>query len=353
MKTRRLMYVVVCACFLALGALALASPPAPAGSYHLLKKISLPAAPGGSEYFDYITVDSDGRRVYVSHGTEVVVLDADKWTVVGTIGGLQRCHGVVLVKNLGKGFITDGDGEKVVIFDIKSLKVTGEVKTNQPDTDSLIYDPASKLIFTFNGNSKNSTVIDPVKEKVIKNIDLGGGVEFPVADGKGMIYDNNEEKNDVVAIDTKTLTIKARWPVAPAGTPVAMAMDRQHRRLFSSGRGPQMLVMMDADTGKVLQSFPISAGVDANVFEPETGLLFVATREGMIHIFHEDSPDKLSEVETVKTEYGAKTMGVDSKTHNLFLSTSDFDPPAAPTEKQPHPLPRAKPGNFRVLVYGK
>jgi hypothetical protein len=351
MKVRSLIYVVVCASFLALGALALASPPA--SSYHLLKKIPLAAAPGGGEYFDYITVDSDARRVYVSHGTEVVVLDADKWSVVGTIGGLQRCHGVALVKDLNKGFITDGDGEKVVIFDIKSLKVTGEVKTNQPDTDSLTYDPASKLIFTFNGDSKNSTVIDPLKQTVVKNIDLGGGVEFPVADGKGMIYDNNEEKNDVVAIDTKTLTIKARWPVAPAGTPVAMAMDRQHRRLFSSGRGPQMLVMLDADNGKVLQSFPITAGVDANVFEPETGLLFVSTREGMIHIFHEDSPDKLSEVETVKTEYGAKTMGVDSKTHNLFLSTSDFDPPAAPTAKQPNPLARAKPGNFRVLVYGK
>jgi hypothetical protein len=351
MKVRSLIYVVVCASFLALGALALASPPA--GSYHLLKKIPLAAAPGGGEYFDYITVDSDARRVYVSHGTEVVVLDADKWSVVGTIGGLQRCHGVALVKDLNKGFITDGDGEKVVIFDIKSLKVTGEVKTNQPDTDSLTYDPASKLIFTFNGDSKNSTVIDPLKQTVVKNIDLGGGVEFPVADGKGMIYDNNEEKNDVVAIDTKTLTIKARWPVAPAGTPVAMAMDRQHRRLFSSGRGPQMLVMLDTDNGKVLQSFPITAGVDANVFEPETGLLFVSTREGMIHIFHEDSPDKLSEVETVKTEYGAKTMGVDSKTHNLFLSTSDFDPPAAPTAKQPNPLARAKPGNFRVLVYGK
>ena len=350
MKVRFVQFFV-CASILVLGALALASPPA--GSYHLLKKISLPVAPGGGEYFDYITVDSDGRRVYISHGTEVVVLDADKWSVIGTIGGLQRCHGVALVKDLGKGFITDGDGQKVMIFDIKSLKVTGEVKTNQPDTDSLVYDPASKLIFTFNGDSKNTTVIDPAKQAVVKNIDLGGAVEFPVADGKGMIYDNNEEKNDVVAIDTKTLTVKARWPVAPAGTPVAMAMDRQHRRLFSAGRGPQMLVMMDADNGKVLQSFPISAGVDANVFEPETGLVFVSTREGMIHIYHEDSPDKLSEVETVKTEYGAKTMGVDSKTHNLFLSTSDFDPPAAPTEKQPHPLPRAKPGNFRVLIYGK
>jgi len=281
------------------------------------------------------------------------VLDADKGSVVGTIGGLQRCHGVALIKDLGKGFITDGQAEKVVIFDIKSLKVTGEVKTNQPDTDSIVYDPASKLLFTFNGNSKNSTVIDPAKGTVVKNIDLVGGVEFPVADGKGMIYDNNEDKNDIAAIDTKTLTVKARWPVAPAGTPVAMAMDRQHRRLFSAGRGPQMLVMMDADNGKVLQSFPITAGVDATIFEPETGMIFVSTREGMIHIFHEDSPDKLSEVETVKTEYGAKTMALDSKTHNLYVSTSDFDPPAAPTEKQPHPLPRAKPGNFRVLVYGR
>jgi hypothetical protein len=347
----RIAGIVVGLSLLLLGGYALA---APAGvSYHLLKKVSLPAAPGGGEYFDYITVDGPSRRVYVSHGTEIDVLDADKLTVVGTIGGLKRSHGVALVPELGKGFITDGDLEEVMIFDIKTLKVTGQVKTNQPDTDSLVYDPASKLIFTFNGNSKNTTVIDPAKETVIKTIDLGGGVEFPVADGKGMIFDNNEEKNDVVAIDTKALTIKSRWPVAPAGTPVAMAMDRQHRRLFSAGRGPQMLVMMDADNGKVLQSLPITAGVDATIFEPETGLVFVSTREGMIHIFHEDSPDKLSEVQTVKTEYGAKTMGLDPKTHNLFLSTSDFDPPLPPTEKQPNPLPRAKPGNFRLLVFGR
>jgi hypothetical protein len=132
-----------------------------------------------------------------------------------------------------------------------------------------------------------------------------------------------------------------------------MAMDRKNRRLFSGGRGPQMLVMMDADSGKIIQSFPITAGVDANIFDAETGMLFVSTREGMLHIYHEDTPDKLREVETIKTEYGAKTMGLDSKTHHLYLSTSDFDPPAPPTEKQPHPLPRAKPGNFRLLVYGR
>jgi YVTN family beta-propeller protein len=336
--------------FLVLSGLAPASPPT--GSYHLIKKVPLAAAPGGGEYFDYITADAPARRIYVSHGTEVVVLDADNFSVVGTIGGLKRCHGVALVSDLGKGFITDGDAQKVMVFDIKTLKVTGEIKT-EPDTDSIIYDPASKHVFTFNGDSKDTSVIDPVSEKVVKTIPLGGGVEFPAVDGKGMVYDNNEETNEVVAIDSKALTIKARWPVAPEGQAVALAIDRQHRRLFSSGRKPQFTVMMDADNGKVIQSFPISAGVDANVYDPETGMLFVSTREGMIHIFHEDSPDKLSEVETVKTEYGAKTMTLDSKTHNLILTTSDFDPPGPPTEKQPNPLPRAKPGNFRVLVYGR
>jgi len=345
-----LIFILFGACFLLSTH---AQPKAAAPSYHLIKTVSLPPAPGNIEYFDYITVDPDARRVYVSHGTEVVVLNADDYSVVGNIGGLKRCHGVVVIKGLGKGYITDGEAESVVIFDLKTLKVTGEVKTNQPDTDSIIYDPASKHLFTFNGNSHTATVIDPVKETVVKNIDLVGAVEFPAVDGKGMLYDNNEEKSDVAAIDTRTLTIKARWPVAPAGQAVAMAMDVKNRRLFSSGRNPQFTVMMDAENGKVIQSFPISAGVDANVFEPATGMLFVSTRDGMIHIFHEDSPDKLSEVETVKTEYGAKTMQLDSKTHNLFLSTSDFDPPAAPTERQPHPLPRAKQGNFRVLVYGR
>jgi len=272
---------------------------------------------------------------------------------VGTIPGLQRCHGVALVKELDKGFVSDGDAENVVIFDLKTLKVTGEVKTNQPETDSIIYDPASKHIFTFNGGSHNTTVIDPVKQTVLKNLDLVGAVEFPVADGKGMIYDNNLEKNDVAAVDSINVTVKARWPVVPAGAPVAMDMDRKNRRLFSAGRGPQMLVMMDADKGNVIQSYPITAGVDGIAFDSSTAMLFVSTREGMIHVYHEDTPDKLSEVDTVKTEYGAKTIGLDTKTHKLYLTTSDFDSPAAPTEKDPHPLPTRKPGNFRMLVYGR
>src|SRR4030081_2608531 len=227
--------------FALLGAVAMAAPGA---GYHLLTKISLGAAPGGGEYFDYVTIDSAARRVYITHGAEIKVLDADNFSVVGTISGLKRCHGILLLPELGKGFITDGDAAKVAVFDLKILKITGEIK-NSPDTDSIVYDPASKLIFTFNGDSKNATVIDPVKETIVKTIDLAGGVEQSVADGKGTIYDNNEEKNDIAVIDTKTLTVKARWPVAPAGSPVAMDMDREHRRLFSSGRGPKFLVVMD------------------------------------------------------------------------------------------------------------
>jgi DNA-binding beta-propeller fold protein YncE len=336
--------------FALLGAVVLASPPG--SGYHLIKKIPLGAAPGGGEYFDYVTVDSAARRVYLAHGAEVKVLDADNYSVVGTISGLKRCHGLIVLPELGKGFITDGDAAKVMVFDLKTLKITGEIKSSE-DTDSIVYDPASKLIFTFNGDSKNSTVIDPVKETVVKVIDMGGAVEQPVTDGKGTLYDNNEEKNDVTVVDTASLTIKSRWPVAPAGTPVAMAMDREHRRLFSSGRGPQFLVVMNADNGKVIQSLPISSGVDANVFEPETGLLFVSTRVGKLHIFHEDSPDKLTEVETLKTEFGAKTMNIDPKTHNLFLATADFGPAPAPTKKNPHPERKPIPGTFRVLIYGR
>ncbi|MCU1242336.1 MAG: hypothetical protein JWO71_3062 [Candidatus Acidoferrum typicum] len=348
MKKRSLALLLIS--FALLGAVALGNP---AGSgYHLIKKISLGAAPGGGEYFDYVTVDSAARRVYLAHGAEVKVLDADNFSLVGTISGLKRCHGVLVLPDLGKGFITDGDGAAVAVFDLKTLKITGKIKSS-PDTDSIVYDPASKLIFTFNGDSKNATVIDPVKETVVKVIDMGGAPEYPVADGKGAIYDDNEEKNDVAVVDTHNLTVKARWPVAPAGAPVGMEMDREHRRIFSVGRGPLFLVMMDADNGKIIQSLPISAGVDAAIFDPQSALLYISTRAGKIHIFHEDSPDKLTEVETVKTEYGAKTMGFDPKTHNLFLTTADFRPAPAPTKEDPHPERKPIPGTFRVLIYGR
>jgi DNA-binding beta-propeller fold protein YncE len=321
--------------------------------YHLLRKYSFGAAEGSTrEYFDYITVDSAARRVYISHGTEIKVIDADTGALIGNVTGLKQVHGVAVASEFGRGFISDGAQGKVIIFDLKSLKVIGEASADK-DADCVIYDPFSKRVFVMNGDPHNSTVIDAKSGSVVGTIELGGGPEFAVADGKGAVYINLEDKSELVAVDSRSLKIKSRWPVAPAGGPTALAIDVQHHRLFSAGRDPQMLVVLDSESGKVLQSFPISGGVDAAAYEPETGLIFASTREGLVHILHEDSPDKFSEVETIKTEIGAKTMGLDIKTHNLFLDTADFTQAPAPTAEQPHPRGAAIPGTFRVLVYGR
>ena len=342
---------LILGCLLFAAATAVARPPE--GGYHQLKKYALSSAEGSTgEYFDYIYVDSSARRVYLSHGTEVKVISADDGAVVGNIPGFKRDHGIAIASEFGRGFITDGANGKVSIFDLQTLKVIGDAQA-APDADGVIYDPASKHVFVMSGESKSATVIDAKTGAVVKTVDLGGAPEFAVADGKGMIYINLEDKGEVVALDSRSLEIKSRWPVTPASAPTAIAMDREHRRLFSAGRNPQMLVVMDADTGKVIQSFPISAGADADAYDPETGMVFVSTREGMLHIFHEDSPDKFSVVEAVKTEYGAKTLGLDTKTHKVFVDTADFGPPPAPTPQRPHPQPAPIAGTFRVLVYGR
>jgi DNA-binding beta-propeller fold protein YncE len=326
---------------------------AAAGGYHLLKKYSFGAAEGSTrEYFDYITVDSAARRVYLSHGTEIKVIDADSGALVANIAGLKQDHGVAVASDLGRGFISDGGQGKAIIFDLKTFKVTGEAKADK-DADSIIYDPFSKRVFVMNGDPHSATVIDAKSGTVVGTIELGGGPEFAVADGNGTVYVNLEDKSELLAIDSRSMKIKSRWPLAPAGAPTALAMDVEHHRLFSAGRDPQMLVVLDSDRGNVIQSFPISAGVDAAAYEAETGLVFVSTRDGVVHVFHEDSPDKFSEVETIKTEFGAKTMGLDTKTHNLFLDTADFGPAPAPTADRPHPSRSAILGSFHVLVYGR
>jgi DNA-binding beta-propeller fold protein YncE len=337
------------AILLAVGSLAMAAT----NSYHLLKKYSFGAAEGSTrEYFDYVTVDSAARRVYLSHGTEIKVLDADSGALISNITGLKQDHGVAVASEFGRGFISDGAQGKVIIFDLKTLKVTGEAKADN-DADCVIYDPASKHIFVMNGDPHSSTVIDAKSGNVLGTIELGGGPEFAVADGKGTVYINLEDKSELLAVDSLTMKIKSRWPLAPAGAPTALAMDVPHHRLFSAGRNPQMMVVLDSESGKVIQSFPISAGVDAAAYDPETEMIFVSTRDGMVHVFHEDSPDKFSEAETIKTEYGAKTMGLDTKTHNLFLDTADFGPAPAPTADRPHPNRAPIQGTFHVLVYGR
>lgn len=322
-------------------------------TYHKLHKYSFGPAEGSTrEYFDYITVDPDTRRVYLSRGTEIDVINADTGAVVGKITGLKKDHGVALAHEFNRGFISDGEAGKVIMFDLATLQRTGEAKADK-DADCVMYDPASKRVFVMNGEPHSATVIDAKTGNVVGSIDLDGGPEFAVSDGKGTVYINLEDRSEVVSVDSNSLKIKSRWPVAPAGGPTALALDREHRRLFSAGREPQKLVIMDADSGHVIQSFPISAGVDAAAYEPETGLIFVSTREGKIHVFHEDSPDKFSEVQTVETALGAKTMGLDSKTHNVFVDTVDFAPAGASAAGQGASRGSAVPGSFHVLVYGR
>src|SRR5690242_6507821 len=239
MKLSRIGRLVALGTALLLGGLAAAWS---AESYHLLKKYSIQQAEGSTrEYFDYITVDSAARRVYISHGTEIKVIDADSGALIGNITGLKQDHGVAVASEFGRGFISDGAQGKVVIFDLKTLKVTGEAKADK-DADCVIYDPSSKRVFAMNGDPHTSTVIDAKSGNVVGTIELGGGPEFAVADGKGTVYVNLEDKSELVAIDSLSLKIKSRWPVAPAGAPTALAMDVQHHRLFSAGRNPQMLV---------------------------------------------------------------------------------------------------------------
>ena len=324
---------------------------APEDGYRLIKRYDLGAAPGGKEYWDYITFDRATRRLYISHNTEVKVVDAYTGVIVGSIPDLKRVHGTALVSALGRGFVSDGGADEVLVFDLKTLKVTAHIKTGG-NPDCIIYDPASKHVFTFNGKTNDASVIDPVTATVVSTIPMGGRPEYAVTDGQGTIYDNIEDKNEVVAIDSRSNTVKARWPIAPAEGATAIDLDVQHHRLFIGGRN-KVLAILNADTGKVVQTFPIGSGVDTNIFDAEKGMLFVAVREGILHVFHEENPDRFEVVEDVKTEFGARNMAFDPKSRRLFLDTADFTPAAQPTAEQPNPQPTPVSGTFRLLVYGR
>jgi DNA-binding beta-propeller fold protein YncE len=338
-------------CLLAVVALVVAGAPrraaaAPPAGYHLLKKVVL----GGEGFWDYLTCDSAARRLYVSHSTHVMVLDADTYKVVGDIPDTEGVHGVALAPEFGRGFTSNGRSSTVTIFDLKTLKALQTVKAGE-GPDAIVYDPASKRVFTFNGRGQDTTAIDAATGTVAGTIALGGKPEFAVADGEGHIYNNLEDKSTVVEIDSHQLSVTHRWPLAPCEEPSGMAMDVEHRRLFI-GCHNQMMAVMDADSGKVLATLPIGAGVDADRFDPGTQLAFSSNGEGTLTVIREDSPDKFTEVETVETQRGARTMALDTTTHNVFLVTAEFGPPPAPTPEHPRPRPAIKPGSFTLLVFG-
>jgi len=317
---------------------------AAAGSsgYHVIKTIPVP----GDDGWDYVAVDSAARRIYISHGTHVVVMNADTYAIEGDIPDTPGVHGIAIAPDLGRGFISSGRANTATIFDLKTLKTIGTAKTDA-NPDAIAYDSVSKRVFTFNGRGKNATVINATDGTVVGTIPLGGKPEFAVADGKGNIFVNNEDTSEVMEIDTQKLALTHRWPLAPCKSPSGLAMDLKTRRLIA-GCDDKVGVAVNADTGKVITPLTIGDGVDANAFDPGTDYAFASNGEGTLTVIHEDSPDKFPVIDNVPTKKSARTMGLDTKTHNIFLPAADFDPPA-PGERRG----KMKPGSFVILVVGK
>ena len=317
--------------------------------YHQIKKIAIP----GDGFWDYLTTDPATGRVFVSHGTEVAVVDGTKGEVIGKITGLKLVHGIALAPEFNHGFISDGAANQVVVFDMTTLAKVGEVSAGM-NPDGIIYDPGSKRVFAFNGRSASATAVDAEKGTLAGTVTLEGKPEFPAPDGKGHVYVNIEDKSEVMDIDAKALTVAHKWQLAPCREPSGMAMDTKTRRLFS-GCDNKMMAVMDADTGKVVTTVPIGDGVDATWFDPETKYIFNSCgQDAVLTVIHEDSPDKYSVVENVKTEKGARTMALDTKTHMVYLALAQVEMlPPAEGDAKGRPRRKVQPGTFGLLQFGR
>jgi len=323
-----------------------AAPGAPSG-VHVHKTIAV----GGDGGWDYLAFDSAARRLYITRATRVIVLDPDSGKVVGEIANLSGVHGVALAPDLGRGFISEGRSDKVTVFDPQTLKVLSEVKATGQNPDAILYDPASHRVFSFNGRSASATVVDAASGKVAATIPLGGRPEFAASDGRGWVFVNIEDKNELVAIDAAKLAIAKRWPLPGCDEPSGLSIDAAHQRLIV-GCGNETALIVDSASGRVVAKLPIGKGVDATGFDPGTSLGYASCGDGTLTILREETPDKWTLAAKVATRQGARTMAVDEKTHEVYLATADFGPRPAPTAAEPHPRPPMVPGSFVILVVG-
>jgi DNA-binding beta-propeller fold protein YncE len=315
--------------------------------YHLLEKIAV----GGEGGWDYLTLDAAARRLYVSRGTRVVVLDVDSGKTVGEISGTEGVHGIALAPELHRGFTSNGRSSTVTIFDTATLSVVGSVKATGENPDAIIYDPASRRVFTFNGRGKNATAIDAATGKVAGTVPLDGKPEFAVADGKGRVFVNIEDKNEISVIASGPLQVEKSWPIPACEEPSGLAMDRKDRRLFTVCHNRAMAVL-DADTGRAVASVPIGQGVDAAAWDPSAALAFASNGDGTLTVVKQDGPDAYHVVENAVTQRSARTMALDEKTHRIFLAAAEFGAAPPATAEQPRPRPPMVPGSFTILVLG-
>jgi DNA-binding beta-propeller fold protein YncE len=349
MSSKKISFLLLSICLLGLvlfaGRTLARATSASASGYRLVKTIPI----GGEGQWDYTLVDSDARRVYVTHATHVVVLDADTDAVVGDIPDTQGVHGIALAPDLGRGFTSNGKTNTVTIFDLKTLKIVGTVAVGGQNPDAIFYDAASKNVLVFNGKTNNATAISAADGKVVGTIPVGGKPEFAAGAGDGRVLVNIEDKSEILQIDAQKFTILNRWPLAPCKEPSGLAMDAKNRRLFAVCDNTMMAVV-NADTGKVVATPAIDEDPDAAGFDPGTQLAFSSNGgAGNLTVVHEDSPDTYSVIENVPTKKYARTMAIDFKTHNIFLPIAVFEGATAPGQRRP-PM---KADSFGVLLVAK
>ena len=326
----------------------LAAVPAPGPGYHIIKTYTL----GGEGGWDYLAYDSVGHRLFISRQNRVMVVDPATGRQLGAIPGFDRSHGIAFDYKTGHGFATSGGDSSVIMFDLRTLRVLGRT-TAAPDADAILFDPATGRVFTFNGDSKSSSVIDGQSGKKIGTVDLGAGPEFGVSDGAGKVYVNLEEDGEVAEIDAKSLKVTRKWPLGSCKGATGLAIDRAHHILFSGCR-TKVMAISNATEGKLITTLPIGAGVDATRYDAGTGDAFASTGDGTLTVIHEDSPDKFSVVETDTTMRGARTMEIDEQNHRVFTVSAKFGPPPAEsTAQNPRRRPPMLPDSFTLLILGR
>jgi YVTN family beta-propeller protein len=299
------------------------------------------ASPGS---WDYLAVEPGSNKLFVSHGTQVNIIDKNSGDSIGIIENTTGVHGIAFIKELNKGFTSNGRLNNVTVFDLATDKQTSQISTGQ-NPDAILYEPFSKKIITCNGRSNDLTVIDPVTEKVVATIAVVGKPETAVSNDQGLLFVNVEDKNEIVEIDTKSFTVLHHWPIAPGEAPTGLALDKQTNRLFAGCE--KMLIVLDATNGKVVANLPIGDGCDGVAFDTATKNIFTSNGEGNMTVIHENTPNDYKVLETITTKPGARTITLDEQTHTLYLPTSEF-------EKQDRKDAKARrkmiPGSFQVLV---
>ena len=317
---------------------------APPSGYSIINKFHLEGEGG----WDYCALDDATNRLFVSHATQVQVVDVSTGKQTGVIPDTKGVHGIAFAHEVNKAYVSNGKDTSVSVVDLKTLALIKKVHVSGMGPDAIIYEPFSKCIFTFNGKTNNATVIDVKTDKVKATIALSGKPEFPASDGAGRLFDNIEDKSEVAVINTKTMKVEKSWPIAPGEEASALALDNKDHRLFI-GCHNKLMVVMDAVSGKIITSLPIGDHVDAAAFDEGKQIVYFSNGDGTVTAIQKSGKDDYKVFENIATQKGAKTMALSATTHHLYLPTAEFDPSPAPTAENPKPKATPKPGTFMVL----